>query len=247
MWAWVALRDPVRLDAGEHLQLRRVAEVGALEVRMKRHPSVRRIWRRRPAAAASTSPTVSQNSSELVELILPGALTTISDEAFSCCSGLIELSLQDSLTEIGGFAFNGCSGLVELSLPHSFAEIGGLVFAGCSGLVELNLPHLLTSVGSHACGNCKNLRIQILPPALAWLHATAFEGSMAALRMLVVPAAVRVEVATTMAAMLDPTVQPNRASHDRKVLAGFGSSPQIVSSHPFQTPWWSAWVECLLR
>jgi hypothetical protein len=63
----------------------------------------------------------------------------------------------------------------------------------------------------------------ILSPALAWLHATAFEGSMAALRMLVVPAAVAVEVATTMAAMLDPTVEPNRASHDREVEAGLAA------------------------
>jgi hypothetical protein len=169
--------------------------------------------------------------SRLAVLSLPDSLTGIDDFVFYGCSGLVELSLPDSLTKIGNSAFFNCSGLVELSLPGSLLTIGARAFCGCLGLVELMLPHLLTSVGSHAFGKCQNLRVLVLPPALESLDATAFEGSIAAIQMLVVPAAVRVEVATTMAAMLGPTVELNRASHDHEVEAGLAavSNCQLVS------------------
>ena len=171
---------------------------------------------------------------DVVEAVIPDRFTKIGKEAFRNCTGLVNVRLPGSLTEIGNSAFFDCRAVRELALPASLTKLGvgafrncsgiesitfaktGLLqsipagaFYGCTSLVELELPasvHTIDDGGGDdgAFQDCPNLRILILPPALTSLGAAAFKGSVANLRMLVVPPTAPAEVAATMAATLGP-------------------------------------------
>ena len=60
--------------------------------------------------------------SHVKSITLPVSVTSIGNDAFSCCSSLESITIPDSVTSIGNYAFNACSSLesVTFSDPNGW-------------------------------------------------------------------------------------------------------------------------------
>ncbi len=68
-------------------------------------------------------------------LVLPDALTQISDEAFMGDTGLEYVTIGSHVVSIGKNAFRNCANLVYIAIPDSVTQIGDDAFSGCPELV----------------------------------------------------------------------------------------------------------------
>ena len=110
-----------------------------------------------PNAVTSISDFVFHNCSGLTSLTIPNSVTSIGESAFEGCSGLTSLTIPNSVTSIGSYAFGGCSGLTSVTIPNSVTSIGSSAFYGCSGLTSLTIPNSVTSIGTGAFAGCTNV------------------------------------------------------------------------------------------
>ena len=73
--------------------------------------------------------------SNLSEIQIPSAITSIGNAAFYGCESLTgTFTVPDQVTRIGSEAFHYCSGLTKFIIPESVTAMGSTVFAGCTGL-----------------------------------------------------------------------------------------------------------------
>lgn len=110
-------------------------------------------------------------------LVLPDALQSIGQSAFSGCRQLTGVRFGKSLRSIGAFAFvqSGLRG--ALVLPDSLQSIGDGAFSGLSGLTEITLPAGLQVVGPGAFADCTSLTLlRVRSPQPPYLAANALEG-----------------------------------------------------------------------
>ena len=76
----------------------------------------------------------------LETVVLPKALDTIGDNAFSYCTNLIEIAIPPGVSSIGNSAFYGCRTLKSIIIPTSVVSIGDGAFDNCKGLVTAYVP-----------------------------------------------------------------------------------------------------------
>jgi hypothetical protein len=114
------------------------------------------------------------------ELVIPDAVTTIGNNAFSNCSSFTgNLVIPNAVTTIGNNAFSGCTGFTgTLTLGSSVTTIGNSAFSGCNGFTgNLTIPNSVTTIGNSAFKNCKyftgNL---IIPNSVTMIGSEAFYG-----------------------------------------------------------------------
>ena len=72
------------------------------------------------------------NGEEVVKLIIPSGVESISSQAFIGCEGLVSIEFPNGLTTIGDYAFAGCSDLQSIEIPNSITSIGYSAFANCN-------------------------------------------------------------------------------------------------------------------
>lgn len=113
---------------------------------------------------------------ELTNISLPAALTTIGSYAFRDCTGLKDLQIPAGVTEIGEFAFHGCTGFDGLVLPEGTERIGSGAFSDCTSLVEIELPEQITEIESKTFQGCSSLRDFALPKQTQFIGNEAFQG-----------------------------------------------------------------------
>ncbi|MBO7311238.1 MAG: leucine-rich repeat protein, partial [Alistipes sp.] len=87
-----------------------------------------------------------------------GEVTTIGEDAFSCCSSLTSVTIPDSVTTIGEVAFYECSSLTSITIPDSVTTIGYAAFLDCSSLTSVTIPDSVTTIGEKAFLVCSSLR-----------------------------------------------------------------------------------------
>ena len=93
-------------------------------------------------------------NTEIMNLIIPNGVTSISEQAFIGCSCLTSVTIPNSVTNIGEGAFSYCSGLTSVTIPNSVTSIGRSAFHGCSGLISITIPNSVTSINNEAFYNC---------------------------------------------------------------------------------------------
>ena len=111
----------------------------------------------------------------LVKIILPNNLTSISYRAFLECSSLTSISIPNSVTSIGNYAFYLCYSLTSITIPNSVTSIGDEAFKNCLFLTSITIPNSVTSIGYGAFYNCSSLTSITIPNSLTSIGGGAFE------------------------------------------------------------------------
>ena len=114
------------------------------------------------------------NNVELINLVIPDNISSISPNKFYGCSSLKSISFPVNLTEIGTSAFEGCSGLTTLSLPSELTCIGNFAFYGCTGLTEVTVPNRTTSIGDLAFAFCNGLQSVTIGSNISYIGNMSF-------------------------------------------------------------------------
>ena len=73
----------------------------------------------------------------LQELVIPGNVQEIGDNAFNGCIRLSSLTLSEGIRVIEEMAFSNCSDLTEVLLPASVERLGDGVFADCLAMTQI--------------------------------------------------------------------------------------------------------------
>jgi hypothetical protein len=79
---------------------------------------------------------VSWLNSDVISVIIPEGVITLSDGAFEDCRSLAQISLPASLVSIGARAFMNNSSLTAFFVPANVAQIGEGCFSGCGSIAD---------------------------------------------------------------------------------------------------------------
>ena len=141
----------------------------------------------------------------LKQVILPGTLQTIQENAFKGCTGLEVITIPSTVTTIGEGAFEGCTslerfdgtyastdrryivrdnhvlafapaGLTETTIPDGVTTINAGVFANNTTIKTVNLSAQLTTVEARAFKGCTALPIIRFRTQIASIGEDAFKG-----------------------------------------------------------------------
>ena len=98
-----------------------------------------------------TSVSSLKNSSQLVSVMLPAQIESISSSAFSYCSQLTSINLSELplLTAIPSYCFRSC-GLQEITIGGNITSIGDYAFDGCNKLININIGPNVKTIGNYA-------------------------------------------------------------------------------------------------
>lgn len=124
---------------------------------------------------------------EVLDLEVPGAVTSIGDATFSGCSSLRSVTIPESVTSIGANAFYYCHGFTSLSLPNTLQSIGYKAFDACRGLTEVTIPNSVTSLGAAAFTACVNLRKVTLGHSITAISNDAFDNCTSLTEVVIPP------------------------------------------------------------
>lgn len=101
-----------------------------------------------------------KDCTSLKTVIIPGAISTIAESAFSGCKKLYSVSYSDTENfeelVIQSKAFSGCSSLSSFAFNYT-VEIGEGAFSGCQ-MKEANFSLDVRSIGSDAFKSCSQLK-----------------------------------------------------------------------------------------
>ena len=94
----------------------------------------------------------------LLSIVLPKSLESISDYAFASCEKLEKVSFPDGLIEIGQYSFYGTN-LSEVNIPSSVNKMAGNAFTNCSKLKSLDIPMNTREVGLFGMNSLTSITI----------------------------------------------------------------------------------------
>lgn len=97
------------------------------------------------------------NCFRLEEVVLPSTLTLIDRQAFGGCHNLVTVCLPESLVGLEPGAFIYCIALEDVTIPSGISVIGEETFYGCTALKEVTLPESITCIKREAFAKCKKL------------------------------------------------------------------------------------------
>ena len=102
-------------------------------------------------------------------------VTSIGDNAFSCCSSLTNITIPEGVTSIGHGAFYSCSSLTNVTIPESVTSIGDGVFSSCGNLTSVVLPSYVNTFGRSVFQRCTNLKSVQIPNGVTTIGSNMFE------------------------------------------------------------------------
>ncbi|MBR2742139.1 MAG: leucine-rich repeat protein [Clostridia bacterium] len=89
--------------------------------------------------------------------VMPAAVKTIGDGAFSSCGSLESVTIPKGVTTIGYAAFAFCTGLKAVTLPYGVTLIGERAFDNCIHLASVILPRSITYIRQVAFKDCPSI------------------------------------------------------------------------------------------
>ena len=111
---------------------------------------------------------------DLMSIIIPNSITTISCGAFCGCSGLTSVTIPNSVTLIDNSAFQNCSGLTSIDIPNTVREIYSSAFSDCTGLTSVTIPNSVTLIGNSAFSGCTGLTSVTIPSSVTEMGGCVF-------------------------------------------------------------------------
>ena len=104
------------------------------------------------------------------------SVTSIAEDAFSCCYSLASITIPNSVSSIGDGAFFNCIGLASITIPNSVSSIGSMAFCNCSSLTSITIPNSVTSIGFGVFTDCSSLTSITIPNSVTSIGTSAFSG-----------------------------------------------------------------------
>ena len=99
----------------------------------------------------------------LVNIEIPGSITTIGNTAFSHCDNLKSVKIGEGTLSIGTCAFGACFELETIELPDSLTSVGPVAFGNDQKLKEIVFGNNLTDIGRQAFYGCSALTRVVIP------------------------------------------------------------------------------------
>lgn len=140
----------------------------------------------------------------LKSVYVGNGVTSIADDAFTCCKGISSVTLSNDVTTIGNSAFWNDEGLLRFNSDtngvmnildcvtsignYAFANLNSIttlnigsgmtsidsVFPSMIGLTAVTIPNTITKIGLSAFYNCYSLKTVIIPSSVTRIDAEAF-------------------------------------------------------------------------
>ena len=123
---------------------------------------------------------------EVVNLVIPDSVTSISSFAFWGCSSINSVSIPGTVTMIGAAAFGDCSSLTAIEVAADnpsydsrdscdaiIVTTSGVLLAGCRSTV---IPASVTAIGKWAFYGCTGLSSVFIPNLVTEIGYEAFYG-----------------------------------------------------------------------
>lgn len=114
---------------------------------------------------------------DITEIVVPGSIVSIGNNAFMRCDQLTSVLLEDGLKEIGPAAFQHCPALTSVRIPDSVERIAPGAFKDCEQLAEVRLSEALRAIDTETFYGCKALSSITLPKSLEEIGQGAFNGT----------------------------------------------------------------------
>jgi len=111
---------------------------------------------------------------DIVEVTIPGSVTTIGFMAFANCSNLKKVVLNKGITTIEGSAFSYCTSLSSITIPEGISVIDTRTFEECTSLQSVSIPKSVTVIKDYAFSFCDSLTNVTLPDNVAYIDQGAF-------------------------------------------------------------------------
>lgn len=93
----------------------------------------------------------------LYSVLMNDNVTSIGDDAFSCCENLQTLNLSKNISKIGKSAFSVCVSLREIAIPKKVSTIKSLTFSNCLDLISVTISSSVTVIENYAFYHCEKL------------------------------------------------------------------------------------------
>ena len=113
---------------------------------------------------------------EIIDLVIPETITSITDRAFHGYKGLKSITIGNFVSYIGDYAFYGCTELKTAKISGANVEIGRYAFYGCTSLTELTLQEGISKIGSYCFYECTSLSELTLSQGITEIGLYCFSG-----------------------------------------------------------------------
>ncbi len=84
----------------------------------------------------------SNDSTEIVDLVIPNGVSTINSLAFRWCDGLKTVKFPNSVTTIKDYAFSSCDSLNSISFGNKIKSIYDNAFNGCTAIKRVEIADI---------------------------------------------------------------------------------------------------------
>lgn len=124
------------------------------------------------------------NEEEIIDLILPDSITSISSYAFAGCTKLNRVSIPASVTEMGQSVFTNCPEITAITVADSnpsydsrdscnaiIRTASGTLIEGCQNTI---IPNTVTAIGDWAFCECSSLKSITIPNSVTSIGYEAF-------------------------------------------------------------------------
>ena len=99
----------------------------------------------------------SEHKNDIKSVVIESGITSIADNAFTCCTSLSSVTIPNTISNIGESSFKGCEALLSLSIPDGVKSIGEEAFTDCKSLTSVTIGMGCKSISSKAFWDCPKL------------------------------------------------------------------------------------------
>ena len=119
------------------------------------------------------------NENEIVNLVIPDTVTSISDYAFLGISSIKTVAMHDNVTSVGVGAFKNCINLEVITLSNKLTALPKEVFYGNVKLKNISIPEAVVKIDENAFNSCSSMTSVFIPQTVTYIGKYAFDNCTA--------------------------------------------------------------------